>query len=100
LDEGEGYKVKRLTVNPGHGTSLQFHEHRSERWTVVQGEATVNLGKETYIIQSNNWICIPVGEQHQLSNNGDSIMQLIEVQLGDYLGEDDIIRVKDNYGRI
>ena len=100
LDEGEGYKVKRLTVNPGHGTSLQYHEHRSERWIVVQGVATVTLGKETREIHRNEWINIPVGKQHQLENNGDSLMQLIEVQIGDYLGEDDIVRLEDKYGRI
>ena len=99
MDEGEGYKVKRLTVNPGHGTSLQYHKHRSERWTVVEGIATVRLGKKICDIHRNEWIYIPVGEQHQLVNNGEVLMQLIEVQLGDYLGEDDIVRLEDNYGR-
>ena len=78
---------------------MQYHEHRSERWIVVEGVATITLGEKSCDIHKSEWIFIPVGERHQLSNNGDCIMQLIEVQLGDYLGEDDIIRLEDNYGR-
>ena len=99
LDEGEEFKVKRLTVNPGHSTSLQFHRHRSERWIVVQGVATVTLGSQSHVVKENEWIHIPLHEKHQLSNNGNKVMQLIEVQFGDYLGEDDIIRLEDRYGR-
>ena len=99
LDEGEQFKVKRLTVNPGHSTSLQYHKHRSERWIVVQGVATVTLGSQSYVIEENEWIHIPLNEKHLLSNNGKKVMHLIEVQYGDYLGEDDIIRLEDRYGR-
>jgi len=100
LEEGDGYKVKRLTVNPGHGTSLQFHKHRSEHWIVVQGTATVTLGKETQTVSKNEYIHISLGDEHLLENKGDLVVQLIEVQIGDYLKEDDIVRLKDNYGRI
>ena len=66
---------------------------------MVQGEATVTLGSQSYVVKENEWIHIPLNEKHQLSNNGNIVMQLIEVQFGDYLGEDDIIRLKDRYGR-
>ena len=99
LEEGAQFKVKRLTVNPGHSTSLQYHKHRSERWIVVQGVATVTLGSKSYEIEENEWFHIPLNEKHRLSNNGKKVMQLIEVQYGDYLGEDDIIRIEDHYGR-
>lgn len=99
LDEGEQFKVKRLTVNPGHSTSLQYHEHRSERWIVVQGEATIILGSKTFTICQNEWIYIPKKEKHLLSNNGEKVLHLIEVQFGHYLFEDDIVRLEDRYGR-
>ena len=66
LDEGEQFKVKRLTVNPGHSTSLQYHKHRSERWIVVQGVATVTLGTQSHVVEENEWIYIPQNEKHQL----------------------------------
>ena len=100
MEIGDGYKVKRLTVNPGQCTSLQFHKHRSEHWIVVQGEATVILGKENKTVSRNGYIHIPLGIEHLLENKGEFIMQLIEVQVGDYLEEDDIVRLKDKYGRI
>ena len=92
--------MKRLTVNPQQSTSLQFHKHRSERWIVVQGVATVTSGGQTDNIPTNEWIYIPIGCEHLLANNGDCTMQLIEVQIGDYLGEDDIVRLEDKYGRV
>jgi len=80
---------------------LQFHQHRSERWTVVEGEATVILEGVTHKIIKNESIYIPLGAKHQLVNNEeDSVMQLIEVQVGSYLGEDDIVRLEDKYGRV
>ena len=99
MDEGKGFKVKRLTVNPGQSTSLQFHKCRSERWTIIQGEATVLLGNEIHKILKGDCIFIPIEEKHMLSNKGESVMQLIEVQLGNYLEEDDIVRLEDLYGR-
>ncbi len=99
MDEGDGYKVKRLSVDPGHSTSLQFHKYRSERWTVVEGVATVVLGNEIHKISKNECIFIPKEEKHLLANDGKVVMQLIEVQIGDYLEEDDIVRLEDRYGR-
>ena len=99
LDVGEGYKVKRISVNSGHKLSLQYHHHRSEHWTVVQGEATVNLGDEIKMVKTNESVYIPMKEKHSLANEGEQLLQLIEVQVGDYLGEDDIVRLEDRYGR-
>ena len=100
LDEGEGFKVKRISVNPGHKLSLQYHHHRSEHWTVVQGEASVTLGEDIKQLKVNESIYIPLKEKHALGNEGEELMQLIEVQVGDYLGEDDIVRLEDRYGRV
>ena len=100
LDEGEGFKVKRISVNPGHKLSLQYHHHRSEHWTVVQGEASVTLGEDIKQLKVNESIYIPLKEKHALANEGEELMQLIEVQVGDYLGEDDIVRLEDRYGRV
>ena len=99
LDEGEGFKVKRISVNPGHKLSLQYHHHRSEHWTVVQGVATVTVGEDIKQLKVNESIYIPLKEKHALANEGEELMQLIEVQVGDYLGEDDIVRLEDRYGR-
>ena len=100
MEEADGYKVKRLSVNPGHRTSLQFHKQRSEHWIVVQGIAKVILRNETKIVSRNEYIHIPLGDNHLLENQGEIVMQLIEVQIGDYLKEDDIVRLDDKYGRI
>ena len=99
LDEGEGFKVKRISVNPGHKLSLQYHHHRSEHWTVVQGEASVTVGEDIKKVKVNESVYIPLKEKHALANEGEELMQLIEVQVGDYLGEDDIVRLEDLYGR-
>ena len=99
LDEGEGFKVKRISVNPGHKLSLQYHHHRSEHWTVVQGEASVTVGEDIKKVKVNESVYIPLKEKHALANEGEELMQLIEVQVRDYLGEDDIVRLEDRYGR-
>ena len=99
LDEGLDYKVKRISVNSGHKLSLQYHRHRSEHWTVVQGEATVTLGKVIKKLKVDESVYIPLKEKHSLANEGEELMQLIEVQVGDYLEEDDIVRLEDRYGR-
>ena len=100
LDEGKGFKVKRITVNPSHKLSLQYHYHRSEHWTVVRGEATVTLGKKILKLLIDDSVYIPIKQTHSLLNEGAELMQIIEVQLGDYLGEDDIVRLEDIYGRV
>ena len=99
LDEGDTYKVKQILVYPGQKLSLQSHNHRSEHWVVVMGVATVDNGDETVTLNANESIYIPQGNRHRLCNHTDSPVVIIEVQTGDYLGEDDIIRYEDTYGR-
>ncbi len=99
LHDGDGFQVKRLTVKPGARISLQKHFKRSEHWTVVEGTARVTRGDETFLLQANESTYIPLGTAHRLENGGDKPMTLIEVQCGSYLGEDDIVRLDDVYGR-
>jgi mannose-1-phosphate guanylyltransferase len=99
LEEGEGFKVKRIEVKPGKRLSLQKHFHRSEHWVVVSGIAEVQIGEEVFLLRPNESTYIPIGELHRLSNPGKIPLELIEVQVGEYLGEDDIVRYEDDYGR-
>lgn len=99
LIESEMYKVKRLTVDPGCKMSLQKHEKRSEHWVVVKGEITVTKGEEKMFLKANEGITIPIGTIHRIENSGDMQAELVEIQLGNYLGEDDIIRFEDDYER-
>jgi mannose-1-phosphate guanylyltransferase/mannose-6-phosphate isomerase len=99
VDGGERYQVKRIRVKPGESLSLQMHYHRSEHWVVVQGTAEVLLGEETHLLSENQSIYIPLGQKHRLGNPGKVPLYLIEVQSGSYLGEDDIVRFEDIYGR-
>ncbi len=99
IDRGERYQVKRITVNPGASLSLQMHHHRAEHWIVVRGTARVTKGDETFLISENESTYIPIGVTHRLENPGALPLELIEVQSGSYLGEDDIVRFEDNYGR-
>ena len=99
VDGGDGFQVKRLIVNPGQRLSLQAHRRRSEHWVVVRGEARVTLDDEILTLAPNQSVCIPTGVKHRLENRGDEPLHLIEVQCGDYLGEDDIERFEDAYGR-
>ena len=96
---GEKWQVKRIIVNPGESLSLQKHFHRTEHWIVVSGIAKVEIEGKKNILTKNQSTYIPSGEKHRLSNNGKSLLVLIEVQSGEYLDEDDIIRFKDIYGR-
>ena len=100
IDSGECYQVKRITVKPGGKLSVQSHQHRSEHWIVVAGTATVRNGKETYLLQKNESTYIPIGAIHSLENTENIEFELIEVQSRDYLGEDDIVRYNDVYGRV
>ncbi|KAA0947509.1 mannose-1-phosphate guanylyltransferase/mannose-6-phosphate isomerase [Pseudomonas sp. ANT_H14] len=100
IDKGERYQVKRIVVKPGGKLSLQMHHHRAEHWIVVSGTAKVTNGKETYLVAENQSTFIPIGQVHSLENPGIIPLELIEVQSGAYLGEDDIIRFQDSYGRI
>lgn len=100
LDEGNGYKIKRIVVKPEQALSLQMHHHRSEHWIVVKGTARVVNGDEDYLVQTNESTYIKAGHKHRLENPGVVELVLIEVQSGEYLGEDDIVRFEDQYGRI
>lgn len=99
LEEKPGFKVKRLSVNPGGRLSLQSHRHRYEHWTVVEGEATVTVDAAIHTLTRGQSIDIPFGAKHRLENFGTAQVEIIEVQFGDYLGEDDIIRYDDVYSR-
>jgi mannose-6-phosphate isomerase len=100
LDEGPGYKIKRIEVNPGHRLSLQMHYHRSEHWIVVSGTARVTCDGEEKVLCSNQSTYVPQTKTHRLENPGVIPLVLIEVQNGDYLGEDDIVRFQDDYVRV
>lgn len=99
VDSGERFQVKRITVKPGGKLSLQKHYHRAEHWVVVRGTAIVQCGEERRLLHENQSIYIPIGTEHRLENPGKLPLQLIEVQSGAYLGEDDIVRMSDSYGR-
>ena len=99
IDMGERYQVKRIFVNPGETLSLQMHHHRAEHWIVVSGTAKVTRGDETFLVTENQSTYIPVGTKHRLENTGAIPLEMIEVQSGSYLGEDDIVRFEDIYGR-
>jgi mannose-6-phosphate isomerase len=99
LEEGRGYKIKRIEVKPGHRLSLQMHHHRSEHWIVVSGTAKVVCGEKEVLLSNNQSTYVPQCTVHRLENPGVIPLVLIEVQNGEYLGEDDIIRYQDDYAR-
>jgi len=99
VDAGERFQVKRIGVKPGASLSLQKHHHRAEHWVVVRGTAEVTRGSETFLLSENESTYIPIGEVHRLRNPGKMELEMIEVQSGAYLGEDDIVRLEDTYGR-
>jgi mannose-6-phosphate isomerase len=99
LEEGPGYKIKRIEVNPGHRLSSQMHHHRSEHWIVISGIAKVSRGNETIMLSTNESTYVPRFTTHRLENPGKVPLVLIEVQNGEYLGEDDIVRFEDDYAR-
>ena len=99
VDEGERFKVKRIQVKPGASLSLQMHHHRAEHWIVVKGTAEITNGDHVILLTENQSTYIPQGQTHRLANPGKTPLEIIEVQSGSYLGEDDIVRFEDNYGR-
>ncbi|HEX9473583.1 MAG TPA: mannose-1-phosphate guanylyltransferase/mannose-6-phosphate isomerase [Steroidobacteraceae bacterium] len=99
LDQGDGFQVKRLVVHPGGMLSLQLHHHRAEHWIVVSGRARITRGEEVFELRENESTYIPVGMRHRIENRGTVPLHVIEVQSGGYLGEDDIVRFDDQYGR-
>lgn len=99
LITGDGFQVKEIGVKPGANLSLQYHHHRSEHWVVVEGIASIQVGDSKKTLEKNQSIYVPVGEKHRLSNEQTGALRIIEVQCGDYLGEDDIVRLEDDYNR-
>jgi mannose-6-phosphate isomerase len=100
LDEGDGFKVKRIEVLSGKRLSYQKHAQRAEHWVVVEGTAKVTLDGNEVLIEAGKAIDIPVGVAHRVENPGEQTLVFIEVQRGDYLGEDDIVRLQDDFGRV
>ncbi|MDH5776220.1 MAG: cupin domain-containing protein, partial [Nitrospirota bacterium] len=100
LEEGSRYKVKRIEVVPGKRLSLQLHHQRSEHWVVITGTARVTRGEEVYDLQPGMSTGIPKETPHRLENPGTTLLEIIEIQNGPYLGEDDIVRLKDDFGRL
>ena len=96
----DGFKVKRIGVYPGKRLSLQSHKHRSEHWVIVKGTARVQVGEDQLILHKNQHVYIPVGVLHRMENIGEDMVEFVETQIGDYLGEDDIVRYQDDFGRI
>jgi mannose-1-phosphate guanylyltransferase len=99
IDVGGRYQVKRIAVKPGAKLSVQMHHHRAEHWVVVSGTARVTNGEKSFLVTENQSTYIPVGQVHALENPGTIPLELIDVQSGSYLGEDDIVRLEDRYGR-
>lgn len=100
IDTGERFQVKRITVNPGAKLSVQMHHHRAEHWIIVSGTAKITLDEKTFLLSENQSTYIPIGVVHALENPGRLPLEMIEVQSGSYLGEDDIVRFEDRYGRV
>jgi mannose-1-phosphate guanylyltransferase / mannose-6-phosphate isomerase len=100
LDEGPHHQVKHICVKPGAALSLQYHHKRAEHWIVVNGTANVVVGDEEKVLNANESVYIPIEAKHRLSNDTKEPLHLIEVQTGTYLGEDDIVRLEDVYGRL
>jgi mannose-1-phosphate guanylyltransferase/mannose-6-phosphate isomerase len=100
IDSGANFQVKHIMVKPGQKLSLQMHHHRAEHWIVVEGTALVTCDDRQFLLQANQSTFIPLGARHRLENPGKTPLRLIEVQSGSYLGEDDIVRFEDTYGRV
>jgi mannose-6-phosphate isomerase-like protein (cupin superfamily) len=100
LDVGEGYKIKRLDVTPHKRLSYQYHAHRAELWIVVHGTATCTVDGRTVVAQPGDCVEIGVGVAHRIANDHDEALSIIEVQRGSYTGEDDIVRLEDDFGRV
>ena len=99
IDSDDDFQAKRLIVNPGAILSLQSHKRRAEHWVVVRGTATITLNEDEFELGVNESTYIPIGAVHRIANKSDEPVHIIEVQCGDYFGEDDIVRYEDNYGR-
>ena len=100
IEAGDGFCVKRIRVTPGHILSLQLHHYRAEHWIIVKGEALVTLGEDKILKKANESVYIPAETKHRIQNNTQQDMEFIEVQTGDNLDENDIVRFEDSYGRV
>jgi mannose-1-phosphate guanylyltransferase/mannose-6-phosphate isomerase len=100
MDAGPGYQVKQIVVDPGKRLSLQWHQHRAEHWVVVQGAARITIGQETRLVKVNQSVFVPLKTPHRLENPGPEPLRIIEIQTGSYLGEDDIVRLADDFWRL
>jgi mannose-6-phosphate isomerase-like protein (cupin superfamily) len=99
LEDLPTHKVKRLQVKPGQRLSLQYHHHREEHWLVVVGDATITLNERTWVAKPGEYIHIKQGDHHRLANASDGFVEIVEIQQGSYFGEDDIVRLQDDYQR-
>ena len=99
LEDEPHYKLKRIEVNPGQRLSYQFHHHRQEFWTIVEGEAIVTLDEEEISLKYGESIHVPQGAKHRIANRSENLVVFVEVQTGSYFGEDDIVRLQDDYAR-
>tara|TARA_B100000405_G_scaffold42191_1_gene28118 strand:- start:1420 stop:1884 length:465 start_codon:yes stop_codon:yes gene_type:complete len=100
IEEGHRYKVKNIEIKPGEGISKQFHYHRSEHWVIVNGTALVEMDDNQFMVYENESTFVPLGKIHKVRNPGKIPLRIVEVQVGSYLGEDDITRLEDDYGRV
>lgn len=100
IKQDEGFQIKRIVVNPKQRLSLQYHNQRSEHWIVVRGSIITDIGEDKKTLFTNDSLYIPKGVKHRIQNVCDDVAVLIEVQVGNYLGEDDIVRLEDDYGRL
>jgi mannose-1-phosphate guanylyltransferase/mannose-6-phosphate isomerase len=99
IDDGDRFQVKHMELKPGGSISLQMHLHRAEHWIVVQGTAKVTCGDQTFLLSENQSTYVPIGAKHRIENPGKVALHIVEVRSGTYMGEDDIVRYEDNYGR-
>tara|TARA_Y100000589_G_C26881847_1_gene518329 strand:+ start:135 stop:527 length:393 start_codon:yes stop_codon:yes gene_type:complete len=99
IEQRENYQLKHIVVKPGKRLSLQYHHHRDEHWTVIKGKGTVQLDEKSIDLELNGRVFIPKLSKHRMSNNTQEDVEFLEIQIGDYLGEDDIVRVEDDFGR-
>lgn len=99
IEQRDNYQLKHIVVKPGKRLSLQYHHHRDEHWTVIKGKGTVQLNEASIDLELNGRVFIPKLSKHRMSNNTEEDVEFLEIQIGDYLGEDDIVRVEDDFGR-
>ena len=100
IEQRANYQLKHITVKPGKRLSLQYHHHRDEHWTIIKGNGVAQLDDASIQLGVNESIFIPKKALHRITNETDSVIEFIEIQIGDYLGEDDIVRVEDDFGRV